>query len=167
MAEWEINRPLGQCAGSEKTIEPGQEYFAALVETANGFERKDFCADFWQQSCPDVYCFWKSKMPLPNQKKKLFIDDDMLMAFFERLGAETDPEKINFRFILTRVLMRKRKLKYDNSRNEDGREIWQLKVAAQQQTVEVINPNLTEDKIEELSSQVGQILQVELAEAIN
>ena len=167
MAEWDINRPLGQCAGTGEKIEPGQEYFAALTETAEGLERRDFSADFWQQRNPDVYCFWKSKMPLPNQKKKLFIDDDMLMAFFERLGAETDPEKINFRFILTLVLMRKRKLKYDNSRNEDGREIWQLKVAAQQQTVEVINPNLTEDKIEELSSQVGQILQVELAEAIN
>ncbi len=95
----------------------------------------------------------------------MFIDDDMLMAFFDRLGTETDPEKINFRFVLTLVLMRKRKLKYDNSRTEDGKEIWQLKVAAQQRTVEVVNPNLTEDKIEELSSQVGQILQVELDES--
>lgn len=164
MAEWDINRPLGQCAGSEKAIEPGQEYFAALAETAEGLERRDFCADFWQQSSPDVYCFWKSRMPLPNQKKKLFIDDDMLMAFFERLGTETEPEKINFRFVLTLVLMRKRKLKYDNSRTENDKEIWQLKVAGQQKTVEVINPNLTEDEIEELSSQVGQILQVELDE---
>ena len=167
MAEWEINRPLGECAGSGKAIEPGEEYFAALVETAEGIKRRDFCAEFWQQSPPEVYCFWKSKMPLPNQKKKLFIDDDMLMAFFERLGTETDPDKINFRFVLTLVLMRKRKLKYDNSRSEDGKEIWQLKVAAQQRSVEVVNPNLTEDKIEELSSQLGQILQVELAEAIN
>ena len=164
MAEWDINRPLGQCAGSGKTIEPGQEYFAALAETVEGLERRDFCADFWQQSSPDVYCFWKTRMPLPNQKKKLFIDDDMLMAFFERLGTEIEPEKINFRFVLTLVLMRKRKLKYDNSRTEDGKEIWQLKVSGQQKTVEVINPNLTEDEIEELSSQVGQILQVELDE---
>jgi len=164
MAEWDINRPLGQCAGTGKIIEPGEEYFAALVETAEGLERKDFCADFWQQNPPGVYCFWKSKMPLPNQKKKMFIDDDMLMAFFERLGTETDPDKINFRFVLTLVLMRKRKLKYDNSRNEDGKEIWQLKVTGQQETVEVVNPHLTEEKIEELSSQVGQILQVELDE---
>ena len=164
MADWEINRPLGQCAGTGKTIEAGQEYFAALVETTEGIERRDFCENFWQQNNPDVYCFWKTKMPLPNQKKKMFIDDDMLMAFFERLGTETDQEKINFRFVLTLVLMRKRKLKYDNSRTEDGKEIWQLKVTAQQRTVEVVNPNLTEDKIEELSSQVGQILQIELDE---
>ena len=164
MAEWDINRPLGQCAGAGKIIEPEEEYFAALVETDEGLERKDFCAEFWQQNAPKVYCFWKSKMPLPNQKKKMFIDDDMLMAFFERLGTETDPDKINFRFVLTLVLMRKRKLKYDNSRSEDDKEIWQLRVAGQQKTVEVVNPHLTEEKIEELSSQVGQILQVELDE---
>ena len=165
MAEWEINRPLGQCAGTGKIIEPGQEYFAALIETSEGLERRDFCQEFWQENPPGVYCFWKSKMPLANQKKKMFIDDDMLMAFFERLGTETEQEKINFRFVLTLILMRKRKLKYDNSRTENGKEIWQLNVAAQQRTVEVVNPNLTEDKIEELSSQLGQILQVELDES--
>ena len=164
MAEWDINRPLGQCAGTGKIIEPQEEYFAALIETAEGLERKDFCAGFWQQNQPKVYCFWKSKMPLPNQKKKIFIDDDMLMAFFERLGTETDPDKINFRFVLTLVLMRKRKLKYDNSKNEDGKEIWQLKITGSHETAEVVNPHLTEDKIEELSSQLGQILQVELDE---
>lgn len=164
MAEWDINRPLGQCAGTGKIIEPEEEYFAALVETDEGLERKDFCAEFWQQNQPGVYCFWKSKMPLPNQKKKMFIDDDMLMAFFERLAAETDPDKINFRFVLTLVLMRKRKLKYDNSRSEDGKEIWQLKIAGRGETVEVVNPHLTEEKIEELSSQIGEILQVELDE---
>ncbi len=33
MDEWEIDKPHGQCCGSGKKIEYGQEYFAALVET--------------------------------------------------------------------------------------------------------------------------------------
>ena len=164
MAEWEINKPLGQCAGTGKTIEPDSEYYAALAQTEEGLGRMDFCCEYFTEHSPNVYCYWKSKMPRPDQKKKLFIDDDMLMAFFERLGAETEEEKVNFRFVLTLVLMRKRKLKYDSSRNEDGKEIWRLRVTSEQRTVEVVNPNLTEDKIEDLSSQVGQILQVELDE---
>ena len=31
------------------------------------------------------------------------------MAFFDRLAEETEPEKINFRYVLTLILMRKRK----------------------------------------------------------
>ena len=98
----------------------------------------------------------------PSEKKQLFINDEMLMAFFERLENETDEEKVNFRFVLTLILMRKRKLKYDSSKPDNGREIWTLKVTSEQRTVEVINPNLTEDKVTELSSQMGQILQVDL-----
>jgi hypothetical protein len=92
----------------------------------------------------------------------MFIGDDMLMAFFERLGAETDQEKINFRFVLTLVLMRKRILKYEDSRNDDDVEVWKLRVTGTQDTVEVVNPHLGEEQIEQLSSQMGEILQCEL-----
>jgi hypothetical protein len=85
----------------------------------------------------------------------------MLLAFFERLATETDEEKINFRFVLTLVLMRKRLVKYDSSETVDGKEIWTVKITGRDEKAQVINPNLTEDKIEQLSEQLGQILQVE------
>lgn len=161
MAEWEIHKPLGTCSGNGRVIEPDEEYIATLVETPEGLQRKDFSIEFWTDNKPQVYCYWKSKMTKPDQKKKIFIDNDMLLAFFERLAEETDEEKINFRFVVTLILMRKRILKYDSSKNENGKDIWTLKIAGRDETAEVINPNLTEDKIEQLSEQLGQILQVE------
>jgi hypothetical protein len=163
MDEWEINRPLGQCCATEKEIEPGEEYFAALVETEDGLERRDFCAEYWQNNTPQVYCYWKTRLPDPEQKKQqLFVDDDMLMAFFERLEQESEQEKINFRFVIMLVLMRKRRLKYDSTMSRDNEEVWKLRVVGADQFVEVVNPHLDEDQIEQLSSQIGEILQVEL-----
>jgi hypothetical protein len=162
MADWEINKAIGRCFGTDKQIQPEEEYFAALVETQQGLERRDYCCEYWSSNKPDVYCYWKSKLPNPDKKKQIFIDDDMLMAFFERLAAETDQEKINFRFVLTLILMRKRKLKYDSSKDIDGREIWKLKVAGEGSFTDVENPHLSEQQIEQLSGQVGQILQVDL-----
>ncbi len=162
MADWEIKKTLGQCAGTDKPFDTGQEYFAALVQTDEGLERRDFSIDYWQEQKPDVYCFWKTKMPSPEEKKKIFIDNEMLMAFFERLAEETQQEKINFRFVLTLVLMRKRKLKYDSSVIENGDEIWTMRVTGQDRNVTVVNPHLTEDQIEQLSVQMGQILQADL-----
>jgi len=93
----------------------------------------------------------------------LFVDDQMLLAFFERLAQETDQEKISFRFVLALVLMRKRRLKYDSSKIENDREIWRLRiVGSDNEFTDVLNPNLGEAQIEQLSSQIGQILQVEL-----
>jgi len=163
MDEWEIEKPLGQCYGTGKKIEYGEEYFAALVETDQGLQRRDFCAEYWQDKNPDVFCYWKTRMPHPDQKKQIFVDDEMLMAFFDRLARETEQEKINFRFVLALILMRKRRLKYDSSKIEDDKEIWRLRiVGSDKQFVKLINPNLNEEQIEQLSSQLSQILQVEL-----
>ncbi len=109
-----------------------------------------------------MYCFWKTKLAAPNEKKQLFVSDDMLMAFFERLAPETEAEKVNFRFVLALVLMRKRRLKYDSSKTDAGREIWCLRVPGDKDMVEVVNPHLAEDQIETLTSQIGQILQADL-----
>jgi hypothetical protein len=162
MAEWEIKKTLGQCFGTGKPLEVGQEYYAALVETEQGLERRDYSMDYWHEHSPAVFCFWKSRIVSPEQKKKLFVDDEMLMAFFERLTDETEQEKINFRFVLTLILMRKRKLKYEaSSTDEAGNEVWTLRVTGQDRMEKVINPHLSEDQIEQLSGQMGQILQVE------
>jgi hypothetical protein len=162
MADWEIKKTLGQCCGTDRKLEVSEEYFAALIETDEGFERRDFSVEFWERQKPDVYCFWKTKIPDSAQKKKIFVDDEMLMTFFERLATEKDEEKVNFRFVLTLVLMRKRKLKYDSSRTSEERETWTLKVTGENRTVDVINPHLTEEQVEQLSSQMGQILQVDM-----
>ena len=162
MSEWEVDKPLGQCYGTGRKIEYGEEYFGALVETDEGLQRRDFCADYWEEEKPDVFCYWKTRLPQPNQKKQIFVDDEMLLAFFERLGKETEQEKVNFRFVLALILMRKRRLKYDATRVEDAKEIWRLRITGEKQSIEVINPHLDEEQIEQLSSQIGQILQADL-----
>jgi hypothetical protein len=162
MADWEIQKPLGECAGTGQAIEPGHEYYGALVDSPEGLLRKDFSEDYWLNQKPDVYCYWKSKLPFPNEKKKLFVSDEMLMAFFDRLETETEPERINFRFVLTLILMRKRRLKYDASALVEGKEVWTLRVTGEKRTVKVVNPHLEEDQIEELSGQMGQVLNADL-----
>ena len=162
MSEWEVDKPLGQCYGTGRKIEYGEEYFGALVEIDEGLQRRDFCADYWESEKPNVFCYWKSKLPHPDQKKQIFVDDEMLMAFFERLENETGQEKVTFRFGLALILMRKRRWKYDATRVENGKEIWRLRIVGEKEIVEVVNPHLDEEQVEQLSSQIGQILQTDL-----
>lgn len=162
MADWTINKPLGQCCGTGRAIEPGQEYFGALVETEQGLERRDYSVEYWESEKPGVFCFWRSRLADPDEKKELFVSDEMLMAFFDRLASETDPEKVSFRFVLALVLMRKRRLKYDATKMDGAREIWSLRVVGEKDLVEVVNPHLDDEQIELLTSQIGQILQADL-----
>ena len=63
---------------------------AALRETPLGFERVDVSTSAWPQlDRKDVVAFWQATMPAVEQKRKLFVDDDVLCDLFERLKDAT------------------------------------------------------------------------------
>jgi len=162
MAEWNIHKPLGECCGNGQAIESGDHYIGALVETEEGLVRRDFSLPFWEQEQPAVFCYWRSRLPHAEQKRQLFVDDEMLMAFFNRLADEEETERICFRFVLALILMRKRRLKYEGTKMQGDQEIWQLKVTGEKRVVDVLNPQLGEEQIEQLSGQIGEVLNADL-----
>ena len=101
-------------------------------------------------------------MPLPNQKKKLFVDDEILINFFKRLEDEKEPIKVHFRFVLALILMRKKILKYEDTRREAGQEIWKMRFVKETEMHEVVNPELDDPQIEQVSQELSSILHGEL-----
>jgi len=162
MEQWQVERTSGLCQGTGNKLQPGDEYYAALKETESGFSRCDYSREYWEEHKPEVYSFWQTQVPMPNQKKKLFVDDGLLINFFERLAEEKELIKINFRFVLALILMRKRILKYVDSRREDDVEIWRMRMVRSTDIHEVVNPHLDEEQIQEVSQELSQILQGEL-----
>lgn len=161
MADWSISKTSGQCSKCNKEIEDGEQFFAALTVCDDGFERIDTCAECWEADKPEVFYFWKTKrLTADEQNKPVFIDDDMLLDFFDSLEDAKEQEKINFRFVLMLIMMRKRLLRYNTTDNLDGQELWKLKVTGQKREVCVVNPHLSEDEIEKLSDNIGQIMQM-------
>ena len=55
MEQWEIQRSAGKCAGTGKILEPGEEYYAALVDKKTNFERCDYSRQYWQEKKPEVF----------------------------------------------------------------------------------------------------------------
>lgn len=160
---YDVARPLGKCALSGQDILPGQKYMAALRETPAGFERLDVSLDHWNElDRTDLLGFWQTVMPHPEQKKQLFVDDEVLAGLFERLADAEEPPKVNFRFVLGLILIRKRKLVYESSRSEAGKEIWVVRLRGTDQLLDLVDPRLTEEQMLEVSQQMSQILNEEL-----
>ena len=160
---YEFARPLGQCNVSHRAIAPGEKFMAALRETAGGFERIDVSTECWQTfDRANLLAFWQAVMPRAEHRKKLFVDDSVLCDLFERLSEVTEPAKINFRFVLALILMRKRFVICDSTRQENGREIWTVRLKGRDAALELVNPKLDEQQMQEVSQQLGQILSQEL-----
>ncbi len=169
--EYDIAKTQGQCSACEKELLPDEEYTATLVEAPpdaeEEFERRDYCGACWQargESADDgTYCVWQARVPQPQEKKKLFVDDELLVNFFQRLEGDEEPGRIDFRFVLALILMRKKLLIYDRmTRNDDGTETWAMRLRGTDETHEVLNPQMDEEKIAAVSEQLGQILEGEL-----
>lgn len=161
---YEIHRPQGKCHVTGNLIEPGAKLMAALRETPAGFERLDISLDAWPSfDRSDVLAFWQTVMPTPQQtKKKLFVDDQVLCELFERLAQVSEPAKLNFRFVLGLILMRKRMIVYETTRVEEGAEIWSVRFKGRDELLDLVNPKLDEQQVLEVSQQLGEILNEEL-----
>jgi len=160
---YDVAKPLGKCHVTGEAIAPGEKFMAALRETPLGFERVDVSMKAWPQfDRKDVVGFWQTTMPAHEQKKKLFVDDEVLCDLFERLKDTTEQPKLNFRFVLGLILMRKKMLVYENSRSEDGKDIWVVRFRGKEEPLDLLNPKLDETQVAEVSQQLGQILNEEL-----
>ncbi|MDY6913907.1 MAG: hypothetical protein SVT52_05570 [Planctomycetota bacterium] len=161
-----ISEVSGACCRCGVRFEPGQELVATLREADDPdevFLREDYCPACWQANeqsqDPNLYGVWRSLAPRPDEKKKLFVDDDLLINFFERLSNEEQPIKVSFRFVLALVLMRKKLLVYDGMvRMDDGTEVWKMHFKGDGKTCEVTNPQMDEQKIAAVSGQLSEIL---------
>ena len=160
---YDVARPMGKCHVTGAAIAPGEKFMAALRETPTGFERVDVCLGAWNQfDRKDVLAYWQAVMPHQEQKKKVFVDDEVLCDLFERLKETEEPAKLNFRFVLGLILMRKKLLIYDESRIEDGKDIWVLHFKGKEDKLDLLNPRLDESQMAEVSQQLGQILNEEI-----
>jgi hypothetical protein len=165
----QVPRPHGVCAVSGRAIVPGEKFMAAVRETVAGLERVDVAAEHWAGfEKGDLLGYWQTVMPEPEQKKKVFVDDEVLCTLFERLAEATEPAKVAFRFVLGLILMRKRLVLYDSTRHEpaadggEARDVWKVRMKGRTDTLDLIDPKLDESRMTEVSQQLGEILNEEL-----
>ena len=155
---------MGRCAVTGQPIVAGQKFHAALRETPTGLERLDVLPHEWEAFLfkNDLLAHWQATMPTSEQKKKLFVDDEVLLTLFERLQDTTEPAKVRFRFVLGLILMRKRMVTYESQRDEGSANLWSVKLRGRDGTLDLINPHLSEDQVGDVTGQLGEILSSDL-----
>ena len=165
--EYDIAKISGVCQACSRQLEPREEFIASVREADEQLLREDFCVSCWEadggREGPHVLAAWRGRVPQPQKKRKLFVDDELLINFFERLADAAEPAKVAFRYVLALVLMRKKLLVYDRMvKADDGREIWQMHLKGSGDPHEVVDPKLTDDGIADVSHQLGEIIEGEL-----
>lgn len=163
MSDYDVSRTAGACHATGRAFAEDEYFHSVILETEKGFERRDYALDAWPGAPEDAVCHFKSRMPRKEAPKKMFVDDSVLQTFFNRLEGTTEPAKQRFRFVLALILLRKRVLRYENSRREGDGELWIMRQIGDRKKHEVYNPGLSEDEIGDVTSQLGDVLHADFA----
>ncbi len=134
-------------------------------EEDDGFDRFDYCQEAWDRGDRPkrLYSYWRYIVPEAGKKPDILIDDAVLVDLFERLAGDEQPQRIAFRYILALVLLRKRKLQLVGREEFEGGELWLLRFKGTDgEPVQVKNPGIAEEEIQDLAEQLGEILQGDL-----
>jgi hypothetical protein len=157
--EWEVERTSGRCAVSGQVFAEGDAYYTVLLETPEGFERRDYGVEAWTGPPEGSFCYWRGRVPVREKKRaNLAIDPAVLAHLFLHLEDEDSESKQQFRFVLALLLMRKRLLKFEQTVRRDEREYWQMRLLSDQSVHQILNPRLTDEQVDRLGEQLNAIL---------
>lgn len=163
MTEYEIQPLSLRCAQSGRELKPGEFYYSVLSESPEGFSRNDYSAEAWTGPRDGAIGFWRSKVPESTGKKHAqLVDDSVILEFFNRLSGEQEAYKINFRYILALLLVRKKVLKLVGVARDSDREVLVLRLPATGEQHRVVNPELTEEQLNAVQTEVERVLQTQV-----
>jgi hypothetical protein len=156
--DYQIQPNTRRCSVSGRELCPGERYYGVLLEEGGKFVRKDFSVEAWQGAPEGAFSFWMGRLAPPQSKRRPPIDDEMLMECFQRLEGQLEPNRIRFRYVVALLLMRRRRLRFDETQRDGGQEILLLRCARSGARHAVVNPGLTDEELATVQEDVFQAL---------
>jgi hypothetical protein len=156
--DWNMPRRNENCAACAREFEVGETFVAALLTTAAGYERRDFCLRCSLPADLRPVGTWRTRRPESTPRKTQAFDREAIYAFFLRLEDARRPEQLQFRFLLALLLWRKKVLKLERSLDMGAHQIWEFSTPRTHETHRVTRPELDESELDRLSTQLETVL---------
>jgi len=160
LLDFEVRSCSRTCVETGKALEPGDVYFSVLTiqEKRQELEtvRLDYCAEAWQEPEDGCLGWWRSRVPVKDEKPRLAPADVMLNLF----AAMTDnPADAQFRYVLGLLLIRRRVLKREDAiRNETDQEVLILYASRREQRYELVVDEPNEAQAEQIQQRMIDLL---------
>jgi hypothetical protein len=158
MTEYQIQPNTRRCWVTGRELQPGERYYGVLLEEDGKFVRHDYSVESWHGPPEGAFSFWMGRLAPPQGKRRQPIDDEMLMECFERLEGQLEPNRVRFRYVVALLLMRRRRLRLEDTQREAGQEVLMMRCTRSGVRHAVVNPDLTDEELTTVQDDVFQAL---------
>jgi len=157
MIDYQIQPSTRRCSVTGRELKAGERYYSVLLDEGGQFVRRDYSREAWRGPPEGAFSFWQARVSAGPARRPP-VDDDLLLDCFGRLEGEAEPGRVRFRYVLALLLMRRRRLKFEEARREGGREVLQLRCTRTGARHQVVNPGLSDEEMEAVQDDVFQAL---------
>jgi len=158
MTEYQIQPPTRRCHASGRELKPGERFYSVLLDEGGKLVRYDYGDEAWAGPPTKAFGFWSGRVPVESGPGWRHLDDDVLLDYFERLDTDAGVSRARSRYVVALLLMRRRKLKFEEAVMEQGQEILVLRCVQAQKKYRVPNPRLTEEEMAAVQEEVHELL---------
>ena len=145
------------CGGE---FETDAEFFSAIFEVEEEWDRKDYCPTCWGTGNEEAFSHWRSKVRPPEEKRAAF-EMDRVLGLFDRVSEGDSESRDRLRYLLALMLVRKRVFKFVGtaSGEEEGIRVF---CPEREQEYPVRDPGLDAEEIEKARNELGALLDLDL-----
>ena len=169
--EFHIESSRRTCRQCGRQFAPTEEYVSGLQEVEAseehpfGLSREDYCPDHWPAEGRQWVAFWRTRVPEPEEpvKRRLVIDDARLLDVFCRLAGTEDAAKLDLRYVVGLMLIRKRRLKLEGTRRRGDESFMRVRKSRSKEIFELPDRRLSDAAVMQVSQEIGTLL--DLAES--
>jgi hypothetical protein len=158
MTDYDLAAPSRVCAATGRALNPGDRFFTALVEQNGRYVRNDYAAAAWTGPTEGTVAFWAGRVPATDAPRKPTYNDELLVEWFQHLKGATEPHKQNVRYVLALLLMRRKRLKWEDQKAIGDSHVLIVRDARTGTRYDVPDPHLNDDEIAAVQDEVFQAL---------
>jgi hypothetical protein len=158
MMDYQIQASTRRCTVTGQELRPGERCYSVLLDEGGKFIRKDYSEAAWQGPPEGAFSFWKTRLADGQTPRRPAIDDEMLLDCFRRLEGERESGKVAFRYVLALLLLRRKRLRLDETRQEGGQEVLALRCMRKGERFQVVDPGLSDHELEAVQEDVFRVL---------
>ena len=97
-------------------------------------------------------------MPKKPETVQRYANIDVFYDLFNKLENENDVSRVNFRYVLSLYLMRKKVLKLKTSHKSNGNEYLVLRNVKEDKDTEVLKPQLSKEEVLAVTDEIGKLV---------
>ncbi|MCA9062499.1 MAG: hypothetical protein KDA96_05555 [Planctomycetaceae bacterium] len=148
-------RPLARhCAESGRAFQPGEYCWSVLIEQDGKLVRRDVSAECWNGPPDGAIGHWKCQVPLSTESNRPKLDSESLFEYFQQLDESPNPVQQQYRYVLSLLLLRKKRLILEEIVEHDDQQFMRLIGSTGEGPFEVAEQELSEEQIQRLQEQL-------------